>query len=82
MQINIENLESKGKKYAIQISDTVLIRKEASNLMLTGEVSRKYEDVSYSLQDNDESDENENLEENNIINDTGMTRTRRTRAKY
>ena len=42
------------KKFAIYLSDTVIIGKNSGNQVITYEVSRKYEEVSYNLNDNDD----------------------------
>lgn len=73
-------ISEKDKNYAIQISDTVAVRKkDQPNAVMTYKVSRKYEDISYSIQDenpDDEKDEEEvdDLEKENIIQDGRRTR--------
>jgi len=52
----------KDNNYAIQISDTVAVRKQSlPNSMMTYKVSRKYEDISYCIHINDNSDSEENV---------------------
>lgn len=64
-------LNDKEKPYAIQISDTVAVRKQNQpNAVMTFKVSRRYEDISYSIQDEGQEDEQEDddeLEKENII---------------
>ncbi|EGR30454.1 metallopeptidase family m24, putative [Ichthyophthirius multifiliis] len=76
--VGFDNLENeKSKKYAIQLSDTVAIRNaQMRNAVMTYKVSRKYEDVSYSIQDEDQDEEEQedDLEKENIISDGRRTR--------
>jgi nucleosome binding factor SPN SPT16 subunit len=69
--VGFDNLTNeKDKIYAIQISDTVAVRKQSQpNAVMTYKVSRKYEDISYSIQDEnqDEEAEEDDLEKENII---------------
>jgi Xaa-Pro aminopeptidase len=47
IRLNVNNLETnKGKKYGIMIGDIVLITAAGSKI-LTGKISKKYEDISY-----------------------------------
>ena len=52
-----DNIElSKEKKYAIQISDTLIVTPaNKPNIVITNEISSKYEDISYSLDTSDKS---------------------------
>nr|pir 138K protein - Tetrahymena thermophila [Tetrahymena thermophila]AAS65456.1 p138 [Tetrahymena thermophila] len=78
--VGFDNLQSeKEKAYAIQISDTVAIRKQNTpNAVMTFKVSKKYEDISYSIQDEGQDEEQEeeedDLEKENIIQDGRRTR--------
>lgn len=64
-------LNEKEKAYAIQVSDTVAVRKQNQpNAAMTYKVSRKYEDISYSIQDenpDEDAEEDDDLEKENII---------------
>ena len=47
---------SKGKLYSLMLADTVLVR-EKNNLILTKALSSEYDDISYSLEDEEEEEE-------------------------
>ena len=52
----------RDQNYAIQISDTVAVRKHSQpNSVMTYKVSRKYEDISYCIHTNINSDSDENV---------------------
>lgn len=60
LTISLKDLVSKGKKYSIKIADTVLINSvkeagDAHNVILTSDVTSKYENVAFTL-DLDEQD--------------------------
>lgn len=49
--LTFPNIKLNDKKFAIYLSDTVIIGKNSGNQVITYEVSRKYEEVSYNLND-------------------------------
>ena len=52
--LTFPNIKLGDKKFAIYLSDTVIIGKNSGNQVITYEVSRKYEEVSYNLNDNED----------------------------
>jgi len=63
LALGLENLEdkeatdSRGKKYALFLADTVLVKEESANEVLTERAPKAWGDISYYLKDDDDDDE-------------------------
>ncbi len=52
--ISLSGLKTqKGKSYSIMIADTIIVRPNGPEV-LTGKIPKKYEEISYALQDGEE----------------------------
>lgn len=58
---------SKGKSYAIQISDTVIIKQEGvDNIVSTGAAVKEFKKISFTLNESDESEDDDSNSESEV----------------
>ena len=59
VRITFKDVEKEKNKSAIAIGDTVVVNGDGTPQLLTGSIPRKYQQISYKLEDEDDQDEDE-----------------------
>lgn len=63
VRITFEGVEKALNRSAIAIGDTVVVNGDGTTQCLTGAVARKYQQISYKLEDDDELDDAQSNDE-------------------